>query len=106
MADGDIIRNETNGTASDSTTIPLGFDRYMNQQFGNKEFILNSVLYLADNEGWMQLRNRTIKLSLLNKEITNEGKTFWQLVNVLAPIGLLLIFGIAYQLIRKKKYTK
>jgi len=106
VADGDIIRNETNGTASDSTTIPLGFDRYMNQQFGNKEFILNSVLYLADNEGWMQLRNRTIKLRLLNKEITNDGKTFWQLVNVLTPIGLLLIFGIAYQLIRKKKYTK
>ncbi|HEY5592453.1 MAG TPA: gliding motility-associated ABC transporter substrate-binding protein GldG [Paludibacter sp.] len=106
VADGDIIRNETNGTASDSTTIPLGFDRYMNQQFGNKEFVLNAVLYLADNEGWMQLRNRTLKLRLLNKKITGEDKTTWQLTNVLIPIGLLIIFGVSYQVIRKRKYTK
>ena len=66
VADGDIIRNEI--TAKDSTTIPLGFDRYMNQQFGNKDFILNAVLYLADNDGWMQLRSRTLKLRLLNKK--------------------------------------
>lgn len=106
VADGDIIRNETTGRASDSTSIPLGFDRYMNQQFGNKEFILNSVLYLADNDGWMDLRNRTLKLRLLNKRISMEEKTTWQLENVLIPIGLLLVFGIAYQLIRKRKYTK
>lgn len=106
VADGDIIRNETSGIASDSTTIPLGFDRYMNQQFGNKEFVLNAILYLADNEGWMELRNRTMKLRLLNKRISAEDKTFWQLVNVLIPIGLLLAFGIGYQAIRKRKYTK
>ena len=106
VADGDIIRNETNGVASDSTTIPLGFDRYMNQQFGNKEFVLNSILYLTDNEGWMQLRNRTLKLRLLNKQLSSDEKTIWQAVNVLLPIGLLLLFGIGYQLARKRKYTR
>lgn len=104
VADGDIIRNEI--TVKDSTSIPLGFDRYTNQQFGNKDFILNAVLYLADNDGWMQLRSRTLKLRLLNKRITNEDKTVWQLVNIVVPIGLLLIFGIGYQIIRKRKYTK
>lgn len=104
VACGDIIRNET--IAKDSTTVPLGFDRYMNQQFGNKDFIQNAVLYLADDDGWMQLRSRTLKLRLLNKKITNEDRVTWQLVNVLIPIGLLLIFGIGYQIIRKRKYTK
>ena len=104
IADGDIIRNET--TTKDSTSIPLGYDRYMNQQFGNKDFIQNAVLYLADNEGWMQLRSRTLKLRLLNKRITNENRISWQLINVLIPVGLLLIFGIGYQVIRKRKYTK
>ena len=104
IADGDIIRNET--TTKDSTTIPLGYDRYMNQQFGNKDFIQNAVLYLADNEGWMQLRSRTLKLRLLNKRITNEDRISWQLINVLIPVGLLLIFGIGYQVIRKRKYTR
>jgi len=104
VADGDIIRNEV--TLKDSTSIPLGFDRYMNQQFGNKEFVQNAVLYLADNDGWMQLRNRTLKLRLLNKQLSSDEKTIWQAVNVLLPIGLLLIFGIGYQLARKRKYTR
>jgi ABC-2 type transport system permease protein len=104
IADGELIRNET--TKKDSTTIPLGYDRYMNQQFGNKDFIQNAVLYLADNEGWMQLRSRTLKLRLLNKRITNEDRISWQLINVLIPVGLLLIFGIGYQVIRKRKYTR
>ena len=104
VADGGIIRNET--TEKDSTTIPLGFDRYMNQQFGNKDFIQNAVLYLADNDGWMQLRSRTLKLRLLNKKITNEDRITWELINVLVPLGFLLIFGIGYQIQRKRKYTK
>lgn len=104
VADGDIIRNEV--LLKDSTSVPLGFDRYMNQQFGNKEFIQNAVLYLADNDGWMQLRNRTLKLRLLNKQLSGEEKTVWQAVNVFIPIVLLLIFGIGYQQARKRKYTR
>ena len=106
VADGDIIRNETNGIASDSTTIPLGFDRYMNQQFGNKDFIQNAVLYLTDKDGWMQLRNRTLKLRLLNKRISSEEKLTWQVVNVAIPIGLLIIFGIVFQGVRRRRYTR
>jgi ABC-2 type transport system permease protein len=105
VADGDIIRNETGG-AGDSTIVPLGFDRYMNQQFGNRDFIQNAVLYLTDNDGWMELRNRTLKLRLLNKKITNDNRITWQLINVLIPIGILILLGIAYQLIRRRKYTK
>ena len=104
VADGGIIRNET--VLKDSTRIPLGFDRFMNQQFGNKDFIQNAVLYLADDDGWMKLRNRTLKLRLLNKKLVNEDRLTWQLVNVLLPVGLLLIFGIGYQIIRKRKYTR
>ncbi len=105
VADGDIIRNETNGIASDSTIVPLGFDRYMNVQFGNKDFVLNAVLYLTDNDGWMELRSRSLKMRLLNKKITDEERSFWQVINVVVPIVLLLIFGVLYQLARKRKYT-
>ncbi|MFT3752117.1 MAG: hypothetical protein QM800_04325 [Paludibacter sp.] len=105
VADGDIIRNETTGK-NDSVTIPLGFDRYMNQQFGNKDFIQNAVLYLTDNDGWMELRSRTLKLRLLNKKITSNDRITWQLANVLTPIVLLLLFGVGYQIVRKRKYTE
>jgi ABC-2 type transport system permease protein len=104
VANADIIRNEI--STKDSTTIPLGFDRYMNQQFGNKDFIQNAVLYLADNDGWMQLRSRSLKLRLLNKKTINEDRLTIQLVNVFIPICLLLVFGIGYQIVRKRKYTR
>jgi len=104
IADGDIIRNEV--SIKDSTSIPLGFDRYTNQQFGNKDFIQNAVLYLADDDGWIQLRNRTLKLRLLNKQISSDEKTVWQLVNVVSPIVLLVLLGIGYQIVRKRKYTR
>jgi ABC-2 type transport system permease protein len=106
VADGDIIRNETNGIASDSTTLPLGFDRYMNQQFGNRDFVLNSVLYLTDDAGWLGLRSRTLQLRLLNKSVVSEERLFWQCVNVGLPLLLLLAGGVGYGLYRKKKYTK
>jgi ABC-2 type transport system permease protein len=106
IADGDIIRNETNGVASDSTTLPLGFDRFMNQQFGNRDFIQNAVLYLADDPRWLELRSRSLKLRLLNKRLVTDEKLFWQLFNVITPLLLLIIAGIVYQLLRKRRYTR
>lgn len=106
VADGDIIRNETNGIASDSTTLPLGFDRYMNQQFGNRDFIANAVLYLTDDEGWIDLRSLSLKLRLLNKQLVNNERLTIQLVSILTPLLLLAIFGVLYNILRKRKYTK
>lgn len=106
VADGDIIRNETNGIASDSTTLPLGFDRYMNQQFGNREFIQNAVLYLADDPRWLELRSRSLKLRLLNKQLVSNEKLFWQIFSIATPLVLLIIAGIIYQYFRKRKYTR
>ncbi|OIP82401.1 MAG: gliding motility-associated ABC transporter substrate-binding protein GldG [Porphyromonadaceae bacterium CG2_30_38_12] len=105
VADGDIIRNETNGIASDSTTMSLGFDRYMNQQFGNKDFVQHAVLYLADDPRWLDLRSRTLKLRLLNKKIIADDKVFWQLTAVTIPLLILILFGLFYPWYRHRKYT-
>ncbi len=104
VANGEIIRNEVQQQGDSVEALPLGFDRYMNQQFGNKDFIHNAVLYLADKEGWMDLRSRTIPLRLLNKSKVSSQRTQWQLINVLLPLIVLLVFGLAYQWIRRRKY--
>lgn len=106
VADGDIIRNETNGIASDSTTLPLGFDRYMNQQFGNRDFVLNAVLYLTDDAGWLGLRSRTLQLRLLNKSLVSDERLFWQCFNIGLPLFLLIAGGVVFQWYRKRKYTR
>ena len=104
IANGDIIRNEVQQAGDSIEALPLGFDRYMNQQFGNKEFINNAVLYLTDKEGWMELRSRTIPLRLLNKDNISSQRMQWQVVNVLVPMIVLLVVGLIYQWGRRRKY--
>ena len=106
IASRNIIRNETNGIAPDSTTLPLGYDRFSNQTFGNKDFIQNAVLYLTGNEQWLQLRSRTIKLRLLNKNLVENDATFWKIINIAVPLVLLGIFGAIFLILRKRKYIK
>ncbi|GAO31824.1 gliding motility-associated ABC transporter substrate-binding protein GldG [Geofilum rubicundum] len=54
VADGDVIRNDVRMRHGGSPQpMPLGFDEVGNQNFGNKDFILNAIHYLADDEaGW------------------------------------------------------
>lgn len=105
VADGDIIRNDVQGRGESMAILPLGADKYMNQQFGNKDFVLNAINYLTDDDGWMSLRNREIKLRLLNKPEIKGMRTFWQTVNVLLPLVVLGLAGIALCFVRKRKYT-
>lgn len=105
IADGDVIRNDVQGKGENMNILPLGYDRYMNQQFGNKEFLLNAVNYLTDDDGWMSLRSREIKLRLLNKPAIIGQRTFWQVINVVLPLVVLGLFGLAFNFVRKRRYT-
>lgn len=106
IADGDIIKNEIVPTANGYQVLPVGFDRYSGMQFGNRDFILNALLYLTDDEGWINLRNRTFKLRMLNKKAVLEQKTLIKWTNLLLPIFLLLIFGSIYLSVRYFYFKK
>lgn len=106
VADADVIRNDVQGVGANMQVLPLGYDQYMNQQFGNKDFLLNCVNYLTDDDGWMQLRNREVKLRLLNKSASIGQRQFWQILNVLLPVILLGIFAAIYLTVRRRKYSR
>lgn len=100
IADGDIIANEI----SKGQPLELGVDKWTNQRFGNKEFLLNCVNYLLDDNGLINIRSKTIKINFLDKEkVFNEARK-WQLLNIIFPLILLAIFGITFKYFRKKKY--
>lgn len=105
VADGDIIRNDIEQHKEGLMLVPLGYDRVMRQTHGNKDFIVNAMLYLTDDEGVMQLRNRRIDLRLLNRAVVDSQRTIWMLINALFPIVLLALFGGVFFLLRKKKNT-
>lgn len=101
IADGDIIQNEL----KDSAAYPLGYYRFTNQTFANKDFILNCVQYLVDNSGLLTTRNKEVKLRLLNGVRIENEKTKWQIINIAVPIIIVLIAGFLFISYRKKKYT-
>lgn len=103
VSDGDVIRNQRKQTTGE--IFPLGYDRYTNQQFGNKRFVLNCIDYLCDDSGIIEVRAKEIKLRLLDKGKLKKERTQWQVINMVVPLVLLLIFGGINKLIRKRKYT-
>ena len=105
VADGDVIRNDVEQTREGLMLVPLGYDRVTRQTHGNKDFIVNSLLYLTDDEGLMQLRNRRIDLRLLNRAVVDSQRNIWMWTNTLLPIVLLALFGGVFLWLRKKKNT-
>jgi ABC-2 type transport system permease protein len=103
VSDGDIIRNQV--SRNSGQVYPLGFDRYSGQTYGNKKFILNCVDFLCDDSGILELRNREIALRLLNKDKVKEERTQWQLINILVPILIVIIFAALNNFVRKRKYA-
>ena len=106
IADGDIIRNDVRYTAKGPALSPLGFDRYTRQTFGNKDFLVNLIQYLADDNNLLKLRGREIKLRLLNKDMITEHRVKWILINMIAPSLLVLIFGAVFLIWRRFRYSR
>jgi gliding-associated putative ABC transporter substrate-binding component GldG len=101
VSDGDVGKNQIlKGKPYD-----LNRDKWTNQEFGNKDFLLNAVDYLLDDSGLIELRNKTLQIRLLDKQKAFKERTFWQLLNVIAPLILLALFGIIFTFYRKRKYN-
>lgn len=104
FSDGNLIANQYHISGEKVEYMPLGYDRFSQQTFGNKALILNAVNYLCDDNGLMQLRSRSFKIRLLDKVRLKEEELVWQLINVLVPLILIAVFGGIYYLVRRKKY--
>ncbi|MBQ4548605.1 MAG: gliding motility-associated ABC transporter substrate-binding protein GldG [Bacteroidales bacterium] len=104
VADGDLVRNQFH--IPKGYPLPLGFDQYTQITYGNKDFIENAVSYLVDGEGLIEVRNRELKIRLLDANKINNDALIWQVVNVLLPSVVVIIFGLVLAIIRKRRFTK
>lgn len=103
ISDGDVIKNQLD---KQGAPLELGFDKWTNKYYANKEFLMNCVNYLLDDNGLILLRNKEINLPALDKEKVYQNYNFIGIVTVVAPLAALLLFGILFTFIRKKKYSK
>jgi len=102
IADGDVALN---AVTKNEGAIAMGTNPYTKYKYANSEFIMNCVEYLVDNSGILETRGKDLTLRLLDKKKLEAGKLKWQLINIIAPLLLVIIFGSLYQFIRKRKYS-
>ncbi len=106
VADGDIIRNDVRFKASNPQILPLGYDEGSRQVYGNKDFIVNAVNYLCDDEGWMQLRGRHLTLRLLDKQKLSEGTAWWKWLNIVLPVLLVIAGSALFTYLRYRRFGR
>lgn len=102
VADGDIA---TNQVSPQDGPLPMGYNFFTRHTFANKDFFLNSLEYLVNPSDILKTRAKDYTLRLLDPVKTKDQKTRWQIINIAAPILLIILFGFIYQQIRKRKYS-
>ena len=102
VAAGSAIRNDW----QHNQPLPLGYDRYTKTQFGNRDFMLNAVLYLTDNEGWLELRQKEITLRLINDQRAQITRVKAQVMSMVIPLAILALLGVVIVVMKKQKYVK
>jgi ABC-2 type transport system permease protein len=104
ISDGDMMASYV--SKSTGNILPLGYDRFTRETFGNKSFLLNCIDYLCDDSNLMTIRSKELKIRMLDQSKIDEGKLQWQIINVTVPMLLVLLYGAVRSFLRKRKYEK
>lgn len=103
LSDGDLIRNEFNTKTNEFYA--LGFDKYTQQVYGNKNFFMNAVNFMVDDSGLILSNTKSFKIRLLNTQLIEEKKLVIQFITTVVPVILIVLIGFVLHFIRKRKYT-
>jgi gliding-associated putative ABC transporter substrate-binding component GldG len=104
ISDADFAKNLINTTSGE--TEDIGYNKWERRFYkGNKDFALNAVEFMLDENNILEARSKEIKLRLLDAVKTKQEKTKWQFINVVLPVLILALFGIVFQFVRKRKYA-
>lgn len=104
IGDGDVARNEINPKSGQPQ--PLGFDPFSNYTFANEDLLMNAMAYLTNETGLITVRNKEVKIRPLDRERAVSQKSKWQLVNLVIPLFLIVVFGIIRAWTRKRKFAR
>jgi hypothetical protein len=98
--DGDLVLN----AYTPREPFPMGYSRSQERSFANRSFLENTLQYMTGNAGIVALRNKDVTVRLLNKAKVEQQRVRWQLINILVPLVVLLLGGLAFNFWRKQTY--
>jgi ABC-2 type transport system permease protein len=106
VADGDMVLN----SVSKNEPIPMGVNPFtIGSQYefqpANAVFLENCLEYLINSSGLAEAKAKDYTLRLLDSKKVTAQKTTWQLITIVLPIFLIILFAIVFQWLHKKRYT-
>jgi ABC-2 type transport system permease protein len=104
ISDADIIKNDVSPDGRQFKE--LGYYKYTNRIYGNKDFVLNSLSYLLENDNLIFSRVKEFKLRMLNSQLIAKEKQKWQIFNTAIPIAFIILIGAIVGYLRKRKYSQ
>jgi ABC-2 type transport system permease protein len=66
--------------------------------------VLNTLAYMLEETGVINAKHKTIKLRLLDNLKVQKERIYWQLVNAIGPIVVLIAIGVVWIRWRKWRY--
>ncbi|HMF72204.1 MAG TPA: gliding motility-associated ABC transporter substrate-binding protein GldG [Flavitalea sp.] len=101
ISDADIVSNVV--TQKDGP-LSMGENQFTQYKYANQDFILNCIEYLTNPSGILEARAKDYTLRLLDPKKVDSSKTQWQFMNIVIPMAVVMLFGLIYQFIRRRKY--
>ena len=102
VSDADVAKNQLD---KNFQPLELGYDKWTSVLYGNKDFMMNCVNYLLDDNGLINIRSKDVSLPMLDVEKVQENYTSSQILTVGLPIVILALFGVLFTYLRKRKYS-
>lgn len=106
VSSSQLIKNEIISNGDQTQVLPIGYDRISGVQYGNRDFIINAVNWLANDDEWLSVRKKQIKQRILNKQLVLSNRNYYTTINSIVPIMIIGIFIGLVMLYRHNKYSK
>lgn len=103
IADGDIVKNQFD---KDGHFLELGYDKWTGEHYDNLNFMMNSVNYLLDDTGLINIRSKDVSLPMLNTQKVYDNYNTIQIITVGLPVVVLALFGVVFTWLRRRKYAR
>jgi ABC-2 type transport system permease protein len=61
---------------------------------------------MMEDAGLINIRAKEIHIPLMDQEKITRQKTKWQLINIGLPLLATLVFGLIFNILRRRKYAR
>jgi len=111
VSDGDVAKNHV----LMGRPMRLGEDKFSLRPdnpkqrpvtYDNQNFLLNCVGYLLGETDFLNLKNRKLEIPTLNETKVKLDKSTWQIANLIIPVMIIWVIGLAMIWWRRKKFSK